>query len=423
MFPLRPLPKTSLMAVDDRNRRSGQHDKWIIADSLRKVQRGEWGRGKGGPETRGWNNMTSIEQLTQNGQSIWLGDISRGLIRRGELRRLIEQDGLTGVTSNLVTFEKTVDDSSDYDDAFDRLIEIETHIDAQAIHERMNIVDVRMAADELRPVFDRTHGADGFASIEISPYLAHDTQASIAEARRLWDRVHRPNLMVEIPATPDGIPAIEVLLADGINVNVTLVFSLAHYDAVVHAYLRGIERTPDPARTASVVSVSVSEIDTAVDRELLRIGTPQALALRGEIAIAGARQIYRRFCGIFHSDRFAGLRLRGVRPQRVLWASTATRNGSSSGVRYIEDLIGPDTIVAAPPATLDAFRRQGQVRGITLHQNLAESEAAISGLQSLGLDLNTVTERLQSDGVAAFAASLDKLLATLDRKRGARVKS
>jgi len=371
----------------------------------------------------GLNYMTSIEQLNHNGQSIWLDYISRGLIRRGELKRLIEQNGVTGVTSNLAIFEKAVDESGDYDNAFDRLIEIETHIDAQAIYERMNIVDVRMAADELRPVFDRTHGADGFASIEISPYLARDTQASIAEARRLWDRVHRPNLMVKIPATPEGIPAIEVLLADGINVNVTLVFSPAHYDAVVRAYLHGIERAPDPARTASVVSVSVSEIDAAVDRELLRIGTPQALALRGKIAIAGARQIYRRFCGIFHSDRFAGLRLRGVRPQRVLWASTATRNRASCGVGYIEELIGPDTIVAAPPSTLDAFRRQGQVRGITLHQNLAESEAAISSLQSLGLDLNTVTERLQSDGVAAFAASLDKLLATLDRKRGARVKS
>ncbi len=282
--------------------------------------------------------MTSIEELNHNGQSIWLDHISRGQIRRGELKRLIEQDGVTGLTSSLTMFEKAVDDG-------------------------------RMAADELRPVFDRTHGADGFASIEISPYLARDTQASIAEARRLWDRVHRPNLMVKIPATPEGIPAIEVLLAEGINVNATLVFSLAHYDAVVRAYLRGIERAPDRARTASVVFVSVSEIDTAVDRELLRIGTPQALALRGKIAIAGARQIYRRFCGIFHSDRFAGLRLRGVRPQRVLWASTATRNRASSGVRYIEELIGPDTIVAAPPATLDAFRRQGQVRGITLHQH------------------------------------------------------
>jgi transaldolase len=367
--------------------------------------------------------MTSIEQLKQIGQSIWLDNISRGLIRRGELKRLIEQDGLTGVSSNLAMFEKAVEESTDYDGAFDRLIEIETHIDAQAIYERMSIVDVRMAADQLRPVFDRTHGADGFASIEISPYLAHSTQASISEARRLWDRVHRPNLMVKIPATPEGIPAIEALLADGINVNVTLVFSLAHYDAVVGAYLRSIERAPDSARTASVVSISVSELDAAVDRELLRIGTTQALALRGNIAIAGARQIYRRFCGIFHSDRFAGLRLRGVHPQRLLWAGTATNSRTPSGVRYIEELIGPDTIVAAPPATLDSFRRQGQVRGITLHQNLAVSEATLSSLQSLGLDFDTVTAGMQSDGLATFAASLDKLLATLDCRRGARVTS
>ena len=369
------------------------------------------------------DDMTSIEHMRQNGQAIWLDDINRGLIRRGELKRLIEQDGVSGATSNLKTFEEAVNESRDYDDALDRLAETEAHIDAQAIYERMSIVDVRMAADELRPVYDRTHGADGFANIEISPYLARDAQASVTEARRLWDRVHRPNLMVTIPATIEGILVLESLLTEGINVNVTLIFSLAQYEAVVRAYLRGIERAPDPSGTASVASVCVSRIDSAVDGDLLRIGTPQALALHGKIATANAKQIYRRFCSIFHSDRFAGLRLRGVRPKRLLWASTTRKAQDYPDVCYIEELIGPDTIAAVAPGTLEAFRQHGQVRGITLHENLAEAEAALASLRSLGLDLNTVTESLQSYSVAAIAGSLDRLLATLDRKRRVGVKS
>ena len=366
---------------------------------------------------------TSIEQLKQHGQSIWLDFIGRGVVRQGEFERLIADDGPTGVTGNPETFARVIAEGRDYDDAFEGLAQIDSHIDAQAIYERIAIVDVRMAADALRTVFDRTHGVDGFASIGMSPCLAYDTEASIAEARRLCDRVHRPNLMIKVPATRQGIPVIEALIAGGINVNVTLVFSPAHYEAVVGAYLRGIERAPDPRRIASVVSVPVSRIDSKVDGELLRIGTPTALSLRGKIAIANARRIFRRFCNIFHSDRFASLRLRGVHPQRMLWVSATTENRADSEVRYVEELIGPDTVTTVRLVTLDAFRQQGQVRGITLHHNPAEAETVLEDLQRVGVDLDTITEQWQAESVAALAVSLDNVLTTLDRRRSAETRS
>ena len=366
---------------------------------------------------------TSIEQLKQHGQSIWLDFIGRGVVRQGEFERLIAEDGPTGVTGNPETFDRVIAEGRDYNDAFEGLAQIDSHIDAQAIYERIAIVDVRMAADALRTVFDQTHGVDGFASIGMSPYLAHDTEASIAEARRLCDRVHRPNLMIKVPATRQGIPVIEALIAEGINVNVTLVFSPAHYEAVVGAYLRGIERAPDPRRIASVVSVPVSRIDSKVDGELLRIGTPTALSLRGKIAIANARRIFRRFCNIFHSDRFASLRLRGVHPQRMLWVSATTENRADSEVRYVEELIGPDTVTTVRLGTLDAFRQQGQVRGITLHHNPAEAETVLEDLQRVGVDLDTITEQWQAESVAALAVSLDNVLTTLDRRRSAGTRS
>ena len=229
--------------------------------------------------------------------------------------------------------------------------------------------------------------------------------------------------MIKVPATREGIPAIEALIAEGINVNVTLVFSSAHYEAVVGAYLRGIERAPDPRCVASVVSVPISRIDSKVDGELLRIGTPTALSLRGKIAIANARRIFRRFCNIFHSDRFASLRLRGVHPQRMLWVSATTENRADSEVRYLEELIGPDTVTSVRLATLDAFGRQGQVRGITLHHNPAEAETALEDLQRVGVDLGTIAEQWQAEIVAALAVSLDNVLTTLARRRSAGTRS
>jgi transaldolase len=331
------------------NECSGLCDKWIIAHLHCTVQakRGRDAESERKPSScEAWHFNRAIEAarpVDMAGFHWPRGGSS------GDLQRLIADDGATAVTGNPETFDRVIAESRDYDDAFEGLSQITSRIDAQTIYERIGIVDVRMAADALRTVFDRTRGGDGFASIGISPHLAHDTKASIAEARRLWGRVHRPNLMIKVPAMREGIPAIEALIGEGINVNVTLVFSLAQYEAVAAAYLRGIERAPDPRRTASVVSVPVSRIDSAVDGELLRIGTPAALSLRGKIAIANAKRLFRRFCNIFHSARFASLGLRGVHPQRMLWVSATTENCNDSAVHYVEELIGPDSVLRGHP--------------------------------------------------------------------------
>jgi transaldolase len=361
--------------------------------------------------------MRATEQLRRCGQSIWLDFISRGLIRSGELKEMVEHGDLTGVTSNPTIFEKAIDDGHDYDQSLSRLIATTPQLTPYELYERMSIEDVRMTADVLRGVYDHTHGADGFVSIEVSPRVAHDTHASISEGMRLWEEVDRPNLMIKIPATVEGVPAIEQLLAQGINVNVTLMFSLAHYNAVAAAFLRGIERAQDPTRIASAASIFVSRIDTAVDLALDEIGTPEALALRGKVAIANARVIYARFRKLFYSARFAALRLRGVRVQRVLWGSTGTKNAAYSDVRYVEELIGPDTINTIPPSTLQAFREHGRVRGLTLEEGLPEAKLILNQLSTFGIDLETIAQQLQSDGVAAFSSSLDKLSRALETKQ------
>jgi transaldolase len=357
-----------------------------------------------------------FKPLGYYGQSIWLDYISRQIIQNGQLKRMMEEDGLTGVTTNPTLFEKAIDGSHDYDGSFERLLSADTHIDAQTLYERLSVEDVQMAADVLRPVYDHTRGRDGFVSIEVSPYLARDTQASILEARRLWDEVSRPNVMVKIPATKEGIPAIETLVASGINVNITLIFSRAQYEAVMRAFLSGIENAPDPTRTISVASVFVSRIDAVVDSLLEQAGSPEALGLRGKIGIANAKLIYREFKSVFYSARFAGLRLRHVPVQRVLWGSTGTKNPAYSDVLYVEELIGPDTINTVPPATLKAFKDHGYVRGPTLEEEVTEAEAALHLLLRLGIDVNAVAEKLQADGVMAFAASMDKLLAAINKK-------
>jgi len=357
-----------------------------------------------------------FKQLGHYGQSIWLDYISRQIIYSGELKRMVEEDGLSGVTTNPTLFEKAIDGSHDYDRAFERLLAIDSHVDAQTLYERLSIEDVQMAADVLRPVYDHTKGRDGFVSIEVSPYLAHDTPATIVEAQRLWNEVSRPNLMVKIPATQEGIPAIDALLASGINVNITLIFSRRQYEAVMRAFLSGIENAPDPTRTVSVASVFVSRIDTIVDSLLEQMGSPEALGLRGKIGVANAKLIYREFKTVFYSARFAGLRLRRVPVQRVLWGSTGAKNPAYSDVLYVEELIGPDTINAVPPATLHAFKDHGYVRGPTLEEEVTEAEAALNLLSRLGIDLNAIAEKLQTDGVVAFAASMDKVLATINQK-------
>ncbi len=361
--------------------------------------------------------MTSLQDLVQQGQSVWLDYIRRDLITSGELQHLVSQ-GVSGLTSNPTIFQKAIAGSADYNASLHRLLETDPRADVTALYEALAFEDIRLAADILRPVYEATDGADGFVSLEVSPHLAHDTAGTIAEARRLWQAVDRPNLMIKVPATPEGIPAIEALIAEGIHVNVTLIFALAHYEAAAHAYIRGLERAPAPRRAASVASFFVSRVDTAVDRALEAIGTPEALALRGRTAVANAKVAYRRFQEIFGGESFAALRRQGARVQRPLWASTSTKNPAYSDVLYVEELIGPDTVNTLPPHTLEAFLDHGQVRGNTVQEGVDEAEATLARLADLGVDLGAITEQLQVEGVAAFAASYDRLLATLEEKRG-----
>ena len=340
----------------------------------------------------------------------------RSLITSGELQRMIIEDGLRGITSNPTIFQKAIAGSSDYDDAIRDSVKSDLHMDVRSLLEKLVIRDIQMSADILRPIYERTDGADGFVSLELSPHLARDTEGSITEARRLWKKVNRSNLMLKVPATHEGIPVIETLIAEGINVNVTLMFSLSHYEAVVNAYIQGLERCSDPHKVASVASFFLSRIDRVVDKALEEIGTPDARGLRGKIAIANAKMAYKNLKEIFSGERWERLAKRGARVQRVLWASTSTKNPAYSDVLYIEELIGQNTINTIPPVTIGAFRDHGQVRP-TLEEEPNEAENLLKKLAELDIDLDAFTDKLQVDGVNSFADSIDNLLSALEKKR------
>ena len=354
--------------------------------------------------------------LTQRGQSVWLDQISRGLITSGGLQRLVEQDGVSGVTSNPTIFARAVSGSSDYDDSIRDTIRLQPDITHAALAERLMIEDIQMAADVLRPVFDRTQGEDGFVSLEVSPGCADDTAATVAEARRLWFDVAKLNVMIKVPATAAAIPAIQLLIAQGININITLMFSLEHYEAVARAYLLGISGHHGRHRVASVASIFVSRLDALVDPMLDAIGSAAATRLRGRVAVANARRIYRCFADMFQGPRFAEPRRNGARMQRPLWASTGTKDPAYSDVLYLEQLIAPDTVTTVPPATLDAFRDHGSAQA-TIEPAPAEDDATLASAAALGLDLHDLTEQLQRDGVAAFARSYDQMLDVIAQKR------
>ncbi len=362
---------------------------------------------------------TALADLRKHGQSIWLDYISRSLITSGGLKRFIREDGLTGVTSNPSIFEKAIDGSADYDEDLRQVLERHSDMGPRAIYDTLAIEDVRAAAGLLRSTYEESGGADGFVSLEPPPQLTRDTAGTVTEARRLWHAVNVPNLMIKVVASREGIPAIEQLIGEGINVNITLIFSQRHYEEVAQAYLRGVARCRQPGAIASVASFFVSRIDTVVDRALEANGSAEALALRGKIAIANAKVAYRRFREIFHGDAFAALRQRGARPQRVLWASTGVKNPEYRDVLYVEELIGSETVNTLPPDTLEAFRQHGYVRGATVLENVEEADAQLRRLRSLGIELDDITEKLQLDGIAAFAAAYDKVLAALDKKRHA----
>jgi transaldolase len=357
----------------------------------------------------------AIREVRQLGQSIWLDFISRGLITSGQLKQLVE-DGLCGMTSNPTIFHQAMTKGTEYDDTIKAILKPDPDIETRALYDRLIVEDIQMAADVLRPVYDATDGIDGLISLEPPAQLAYDTDASIAEIRRLWQLVNRPNVMMKVPSTPQGIPAIEMLIAEGLNVNITLMFSIKHYDAVSHAYIRGIAQNPNPQRVTSVASFFVSRVDTYVDRELERIGSEAALGLRGKAAIANSKLVYRRFREVFYGEEFTAQHQRGARVQRVLWGSTSTKNPAYSDVLYIDGLIGPDTVNTMPLETVQAFRDHGQVR-LTLDGGLEEAEQLLDTLRSVGVDLDSITEQLQKDGVKAFADSLDQLLSALEEKR------
>jgi len=357
--------------------------------------------------------------LAGQGQSAWIDYIRRALLDSGELERLVREDGVEGVTSNPTIFEKAIGGSADYDAQIRGVLAEEPGIDPRELFERLALDDIRAACEVLRPVFDRTGGADGFVSFEVAPSLAHDTRATVAEARRLWQAIGRPNAMIKVPATPAGIPAIRTLIGEGINVNITLMFSLDHYEAVTGAYLAGLEhlvaRGGDPSRVASVASFFVSRVDTLVDKKLEALGDA-GRELLGTIAIANSKVTYARFKEIFGGERWRRLAARGARIQRPLWASTSTKNPSYPDTMYVDSLIGPLTVNTLPQETYDAFLDHGVV-ALTVEQGLDEARARLARLAELGIDLDAVTEQLQVDGVASFARSFESLLGSVEGKK------
>ena len=357
--------------------------------------------------------MTKSHELARLGQSVWYDNIRRAIIDSGELQQLLD-DGVIGITSNPSIFEKAIAGSADYDEAIHALaVQGKT---TEAIYETVAMEDIARAADMLRSVYDATDGVDGYVSLEVSPTLAHDTEGTLADARRLFAALARPNIMIKVPATPAGIPAIRQLISEGINVNVTLIFSLDSYEAVMEAYIAGLEaNNGDVSRVASVASFFVSRVDAAVDALLAAKGNT---ALQGKIAIANAKAAYKRFQEVFAGPRWAALVEKGARVQRPLWASTSTKNPTYPDTLYIDELIGPYTVNTIPPATLTAFNDHGTVAE-TLTVGVDEALAQLEQLAEVGVDLAAVTQKLQDDGVDSFAKSFESLLASVAQKQQA----
>jgi len=358
--------------------------------------------------------MEKMKEVQKVGQSIWLDFIQRGLITSGQLKQLVA-NGVSGMTSNPTIFHKAVTQGQDYDAEIKSILKSKPDAGIMDIYDHLTVEDIQMAADVFRPVYNASNGMDGLVSLEPAPALAYDTDGTIAEARRLWRLVDRPNLMIKVPATPPGIPAIEQLFAEGININITLMFSMAHYEAVSRSYLHGLASCPNPQPITSVASFFVSRVDTYVDRELEKIGTEEALSLRGKAAVANSKLVYRRYREVFSSAEFIKQQKRGARIQRVLWGSTSTKNPDYSDVKYVDELMGPDTINTLPKETIDLFLDHGKA-GDTLNKGVAEAKQALNDLKNIGINLDAITEQLQVDGVKAFSDSFDQLLSALEEK-------
>jgi transaldolase/glucose-6-phosphate isomerase len=365
--------------------------------------------------------MNPLKALEHRGQSVWLDFLARSFVADGSLKELIDRDGLKGVTSNPAIFEKAIDAGEDYDDAIRAALKAGDRAPG-ALYEGLAIADIQSAADVLRPVYDSTARADGFVSLEVSPYLALDTEASIGEARRLWHAVRRDNVMIKVPATEAGLPAIRKLLSEGINVNITLLFSQNVYERVADAYLAGAETFAadggDLSRLASVASFFVSRIDTEVEKRIDARRDNALAALKGKVAIANAKLAYERGKRLFSGARWHALAEKGARPQRLLWASTGTKNKAYSDVLYVEELVGPGTVNTVPPATMDAFRDHGRVAD-TIETGMDEARGTMEALARGGISIEEVCAQLVEEGVTLFADAADKLLGAVARKRAA----
>jgi transaldolase len=365
-----------------------------------------------------------LRQLESFGQSVWLDYIRRDLLSSEEFRKLIDDDGLDGMTSNPTIFEKAIDGSKAYDEQLTQLARAGKSV--EEIYEALTTDDIKVAADKLRPIYDRSNGRTGFVSYEVSPLLANDTTGTVAAAHRYASLINRPNLMIKVPSTPAGIPAIEQLISEGRCINVTLMFSLKHYEDVANAYIRGLERRAKAGqaldRIASVASVFVSRVETLVDKLLeakLKANPNEAnAALRGTAAVANARLIYQRFVELFHGEGFKGLAAKGAQVQRPLWASTGTKDPKYSDVKYVEDLIGPDTVNTMPPATMDAFRDHGKPR-LSVTEGLEQARQIRERFAALGIDFDEVGQTLQQEGVESFSKSFEELLAAIKKQRDA----
>jgi len=369
------------------------------------------------------NPLLDLEAL---GQSIWMDFIRREMIASGELQRLIIEDGVSGVTSNPSIFEKAIAETHDYDDSIRALTLKE--MASNDVYETLTIEDIQGVADLLHPAYARTGGRDGFVSLEVSPKLAHDTPGTIAEARRLWSRVGRPNVMIKVPATKAGLPAIRQLIGEGLNINITLLFGLPRYREVAEAYLSGLEilaaRKKPLDQAASVASFFLSRIDVLIDpllEQKMKSSGPQAeLAerLHGQSAIASAKIAYQMYQEIFSSERYKKLADLGARPQKLLWASTSTKNPAYTDTKYVEALIGPDTIDTVPLETLNAYRDHGHPE-ISLDRNVVQARQALDSLAGLGISLDAVTQQLEDEGVAKFSTAFDRLMDALESKMAA----
>ena len=368
-----------------------------------------------------------LRELARYGQSVWYDSLRRGILVSGELARYIEEDGLAGLTTNPAIYEKAIGGSADYDSELRALLP-RSELDAKAIYEQLAVHDIQAAADLLRPVYERTRRRDGYVSLEVSPIVASDPAATVAEARRLWRALDRENVMIKVPGTPEAVSAIRELLTEGVNVNVTLLFSRAAYARVAEAHLAALEdratRGEDVSQVASVASFFVSRIDSLVDgllEELCASSSAgemrqRAEALRGRVAIANAKLAYQDWRARASTPRWERLSARGARPQRLLWASTSTKNPRYRDVMYVEELIGPDTVDTVPPATFAAFRDHGRVRP-TLEHDVEGARRAMAELADLGISIDEVTDRLLADGVRLFAEPFAKLLATIESRR------